>query len=270
MPTPPVVRRGAALALAGLLAACQPGAPRDVPQTGSGVVDLPIAGGGTQRVYYRIPEQPVAALLLLTGGDGLLTIDGDGHINRPGNFLIRTRESWVTRGFAVAIPDVPTDRSNLYGSRLSASYGEILRQMVADLHGRTSAPIWLVGTSQGTVAAAAGAARLTGGEIAGVVLTSSLTRPSRVSTETVFGAGLDRVTVPALILSHRGDRCAATPPSDADSIRAALTHAPATEIILVEGGSPPRSDACEAFSEHGYLGIEPQVVTRIGDWIKAH
>lgn len=259
------------LALAGLLAGCQPGAPRDMPQTGSGVVDLPIAGGGVQRVSYHMPEQPVAALLLLTGGDGLLAIDGNGHINRSGNFLIRTRESWFAQGFAVAIPDVPTDRSNLMGNRLSASYGEILRQMVADLHGRTSAPIWLVGTSQGTIAAAAGAARLIGGEIAGLVLTSSLTRPGgRRSSESVFGAGLDRVTVPVLILSHRGDRCAMTPPSDAESIRAALTHAPATEIILVEGGSPPRSDACEAFSEHGYLGIEPQVVTRIGDWIKAH
>ena len=95
-----------------------------------------------------------------------------------------------------------------------------------------------------------------------------MTRPSRQVGDTVFSTDLDRVSVPTLIVAHRGDRCVVTPPSDAESIRRALSRAPRAEVALVEGGSPPQSDACEAFSEHGYLGIETQVVDRIAAWIK--
>lgn len=264
--------RGIALLLAGILACALP-APAaralDAPQPGSGVVDLPLPDGAVQRLLYRSPDAPVAALVLLTGGDGVLGIDGAGTIRRGGNFLIRTREAWLARGFAVAIPDVPSDRSNLLGVRLSRSYGEVLRVIVAHVRTRTPAPIWLVGTSQGSIAAANGAARLTGGEIAGVVLTSSLSRPSSRVTDTVFGADLDRVVVPALIASHRGDNCRLTPPGDAEAIRRALTRAPRTEVMLFDGGLPARSDPCEAFSEHGFLGIEAQVLDRIAAWIRA-
>jgi hypothetical protein len=263
-------RLGATLVLALIAGASAAGAaPPDTPLPGSGVIDLAIPGGQVQRVLYRAPERPVAALVLLTGGDGVLGIDGAGRIKRDGNFLIRTREQWLARGFAVAIPDVPGDRTNLLGSRLSRSYGEILRRVVEHVRSRTNAPIWLVGTSAGSPAAAVGAARLPQGEVAGLVLTSSVSRPGRIVTETVFGAELERVTVPTLVVSHQSDRCQFTPPSDAEAIRRALTKASKVEVMLFEGGSTPRSDACEAFSEHGYLGIETRVVDRIAGWIKA-
>lgn len=207
-------------------------------------------------------------LVLFTGGEGVLRIDGSGRVGRDGNFLVRTREQWMARGFAVAIPDVPTDRTNLAGSRLSRSYGEILTRIVAHVRTRTDKPIWLVGTSYGSVAAAAAAARLTRGEIAGLVLTSSLSRPSRYG-ETVFGADLADVTVPTLVISHRGDRCVVTPPSDAERIRAALTKSPKTEVMLFEGGSTARSTECEAFAEHGYYGVEFRVLDAVAGWIKA-
>jgi hypothetical protein len=253
-----------ALAAGPIGAANAQAAPTDVT-----VIDLPLSGGDVQRVWYRQPEQPVAVLVMLAGSGGVLSIDSGGGIRNEGNFLVRTRAQWIERGFAVAIPDVPGDRSTLVNSRLSRGYGEILRRIVAALRARTAAPIWLVGTSQGTNGAANGGALMTQGEIAGVVLTSSLTRPSRSTTETVFGADLARINVPTLIVSNEGDRCASTPPSDAERIRRALATSPKTEIILVSGGLPPRSNECEAFSEHGYYGIEIQVIDRIGDWIKA-
>jgi hypothetical protein len=255
---------GIACAAAGAL-----GAPRDTPEPDSGVTDLPLSDGDVQRVLYLSPEQPAAALVMFTGGDGVLSIQGNGAIRREGNFLVRTRRDWVARGFAVAIPDVPSDRSNLLGYRLRSSYGDIIRRIVAFVRSRTTAPIWLVGTSAGSPAAAAGAARLTQGEIAGAVLTSSVSRPAKIVSETVFGADLDRITVPVLIVSHRGDRCVSTPPSDAERIRSSLTKAPKVEIILMDGGLPPKSNECEAYAEHGYYGIEAETLDRIGAWIKA-
>lgn len=265
----PLGRASALVALLLCANAFGPAAARDTPLPGSGVIDLPLAGSDVQRLWYRQPEHPVAALVLLTGGDGVLQIDGAGAIKRDGNFLIRTRAQWIERGFAVAIPDVPSDRSTLMGARSSRSYGEILRRVVEHVRTRTTAPIWLIGTSQGSTAAAHGAAHFTHGEIAGLVLTSSVSRPSRLVGETALTADLDQITVPTLIVSHRGDRCAVTPPDDAERIHRALTKARKTEVMMVEGGSPPRSTECEAYSEHGFLGIETPVIDRIAAWIKA-
>ena len=39
--------------------------------------------------------------------------------------------------------------------------------------------------------------------------------------------------------------------------------------MTFEGGAPAESGPCEARSPHGYLGIEPDVVKAIADWIKA-
>jgi hypothetical protein len=137
---------------------------------------------------------------------------------------------------------------------------------------QTKAPIWLVGTSQGTNAAVGGASRLTKGEIAGVVLTSSLTRQGGKPDlkETVFAADLAAIKVPVLILSHSGDRCAITPPVDAANIKAALKSSPKVEVATVSGGLPPISDPCEAKSEHGFYGIEDSVVAQIAGWIKSN
>lgn len=262
-----------------LAAACQPtppSSPAGVPPGGGAVADLPLPGGATQRVLYLDPDGPPAAtLVLLPGGGGVLRIADDGRIERDGNFLIRTRDLWRRQGFAIVIPDVPSDRNDLLGFRLTDAYGETLRRIVASARERhPAAPVWLVGTSQGTNAAVNAGSRLAaGGEIAGLVLTSSVTRQgnNRLGrTDTVFGARLDRVTVPVLIVAHRDDHCVITPPNDAARLRGALTGSPRTELMIVDGGLPPRSDPCEAFSEHGFYGIEPAVVGRIAAWIRGN
>jgi hypothetical protein len=50
----------------------------------------------------------------------------------------------------------------------------------------------------------------------------------------------------------------------------ALKRAPVKELMTFEGGSPPISPPCEARAAHGYLGLEPQVVSAIAAWIRAH
>ena len=39
---------------------------------------------------------------------------------------------------------------------------------------------------------------------------------------------------------------------------------------LLSGGDPPKSDPCEAMSQHGFLGIEGQAVDAIAKFIKAN
>jgi hypothetical protein len=71
-------------------------------------------------------------------------------------------------------------------------------------------------------------------------------------------------------VAHRDDHCNVSPPSNAAKIAAAFRNAPKTETMLFDGGDPPRSDACQPFAQHGYLGIEQKVVDAISDWILVH
>jgi len=235
-------------------------------------VDLPATGGGKQRVLYMQPANPVAALILFPGGDGNIKLGTDGTPAAGGNFLVRTRDAWVQQGMAVAIPDVPTNMRALFNNRTTDDYTTDIRNIIAYVRTQTKAPIWLVGTSQGTNAAAGGASRLNKGEIAGVVLTSTLTRQGGRADlkETVFQASLGAINVPVLIFSHSGDKCDITPPGDASQIKAALKTSPKVDAQLVSGGLPPISPPCEAKAEHGFYGIEDQVVGQISNWIKAN
>jgi len=246
---------------AGILGACQAAAPLDPPQPGSGVVDLPLPDGGVQRVLYRQPEHPVAALVLLTGNEGRVLIDGSGRIvYGGGSFLVRTREAWLAHGFAIAVLHSSTP---LWTVRSTERYADVLRRVVAYMRSQSDAPVWLGGQSMGSVAATNAAAHLTHGEIAGLLLTSAVTLINKNVTETVFTAGLGRVTVPTLVVGHVDDDCVVTPASGVAAIRRGLTHARKVEVLMIEGGAPPRSEACMGLSPHGYLGVEARTVDRI-------
>ncbi len=235
------------------------------------VVDLPIGGGVTERVLYLAPDNANVALIMLPGGDGIINLGPDGKIGRSGNFLIRTRAKWLEQGAAVLIPDAPSDGAALFGRRLTPFYAQAVRAIVDFVHSRTHAPVWLVGTSQGTNAAVNAAAAMSHGEIAGVVLTSTLTRPGGKPEfkETVYGANLAAINVPVLIASHVDDGCNLSPPGENAPLKARLTGAPRSEIVTFSGGLPARSQPCEAFAPHGFYGIEDQVIARILAWIRA-
>jgi hypothetical protein len=231
------------------------------------VVDVPLAGGAHERVLLVGPATPPALLFMLAGGDGIVELANSGAILRLGsNFLLRTQPLWLGQGFAVAILGPPNGAS-LLGQRHTSAYADAIGRAVDFARTRANAPVWLLGTSQGSTAAANGAAHL-GGKVTGVVLTSSVTR-SNNSGETVFDSELGAVTVPALIVANQGDTCPSTPPADAIQIATALSRSPRKEVVYVQSDQV-RSPPCEAMSPHGYLGIEPAVVQRISDWIRAN
>ena len=64
-----------------------------------------------------------------------------------------------------------------------------------------------------------------------------------------------------LFVHHVGDQCGVTPYSDAARL------ADKYPLITVFGGTSPQSDPCEAFSQHGYLGKEPETVEQIVNWM---
>ena len=235
------------------------------PLSAQGVAaDIPLASGGSQRVLFASPANPRAILIMFPGGSGIVDI-GAGGTSANRNFLVRTLPLWLAQGFAVAILGSPNGGS-LLGQRHTGAYAVAIDRAIDFARLRGNAPVWLVGTSQGSIAAANGAPHL-GTKIAGVVLSSSVTRRTQAG-ETVFDSEPGLITVPALVVANQGDTCRGTPPGDAATLAAELTRSRRKEVIIV-ASDQIQSEPCEAMSPHGYLGIEPAVVQRIADWIRS-
>lgn len=261
-----------AIVAASLLCApaiAQTGAVGQVGPTGERTVDLPLGDGLGQRVLYDAPPHPRATLVMLPGGTGDIGIRRDGDLRHGDNFVVRTRANWVARGYAVLIPDT-VDQANLRGMRSSAAYGRLVDTLAAYARDQAPAPVFLVGTSQGTIAALNGAAHARTGLIAGLVLTESVSMPGRRSTETVFDAEPQGVRVPVLIVANRDDACDVAPPEMAPRIAAALRRSPSVRILSVSGGMQHSDRYCGSLSPHGYYGIEQEVVDGIAGWLQTH
>jgi hypothetical protein len=242
------------------------------------LVKLKTPRGVSQSFLLIKPDKPpAAAVILFAGGHGALKLSSAGRMGwGSGNFLVRTRDTFVRHGLMVAVMDAPADQQNGMNAifRMGTSHAGDIGAVAARLRAEANVPVWLVGTSMGTFSAAGGAIGAKG--IDGLVLTSTITRaqPSWLIANShphgVASMNLPRITVPTLIMSHRHDGCSITPAADAPKLKARLTAARPAEIVVLDGGAPPISSPCEAKSQHGFLGIEDEAIGTIARFIKAH
>ena len=86
------------------------------------VVNIPRSSGALQRVLILTPSHPRAAIVMLPGGSGDVGIEHGGDIRHDNNFVVRSRELWAARGYAVLIPDT-IDGANLRGSAAGRNMG---------------------------------------------------------------------------------------------------------------------------------------------------
>lgn len=249
-------RLAAALLLAGAAAAG--------PARGEEVVSLDGAGGWQQRFLFQEAKRPFASVVLLAGG----------MARGKEDFLVRNRGMFLESGFHVATFDAPSDREEMNASfRMSPDHAADIAAVVRWLKAKTPLPVWLVGTSTGTLSAVHGAAD--GDEVDGLVLTSTVTRspPDWKIAEShpagVIDMNLAAVRVPVLLVAHRDDACELSPAADLDRLAGAFVEAVVVEKLFFAGGDEPRGDPCEALSAHGFPGLEQYVVGAIADFIKA-
>ncbi|EJL88937.1 putative hydrolase of the alpha/beta superfamily [Herbaspirillum sp. CF444] len=237
------------------------------------VVDVPTRPGVTQRFVYLVPQHPVATVILFAGGEGSLRISPEGEFGGGrGNFLVRSRQLFVERSFAVAVVDAPSDRQSypfLSGFRQTPQHVEDIKAVMAWLRRQSEIPVWLIGTSRGTQSAAFISTQLdqANGGPDGLVLTSSILRENNAG-RAVPDMALSALRIPVLVVHHEQDGCKLCAFSDMPRLMNALSAVSQKELISVRGGVS-QGDPCEARAYHGYNGIEQDVVTRIADWITA-
>lgn len=234
------------------------------------VVDVPSRPGVTQRMVVLAPDQPNAAVVLFAGGNGGLQIDSSGDIKKlGGNFLVRTRSLFASKGLMVAVVDAPSDRQDppfLAGFRQTTEHVADIKAVIAWLKHKSNIPVWLVGTSRGTQSVAYISTQLApaDGGPDGIVLTSTILsdKKGRPVTEMPLG----RINVPTLVVHHRNDGCNLCRPEELPRLTEKLTAVPRKELLMFEGGED-KGDPCEAAGHHGFAGIEQDVVAKITEWI---
>jgi len=241
-------------------------------QTPPRVVDIPTRTGVMQRLLLIGAHGSRATVVLFAGGHGGLQLASDGTLGwGRGNFLVRSRELFAAHGLLVAVIDAPSDRQSapfLTGFRQTHWHVSDVKAVIAWLKRQAGVPVWLVGTSAGTVSAAFVATEVSParGGPDGLVLTATVMHDRR--GRPVPEMPLERIGVPVLVVHHKQDGCWACPFAEVPRLMARLTAAPLKELVAVEGGVN-RGDPCQAFAYHGFNGLERDVVTKIAEWIVA-
>ena len=235
------------------------------------VIDVVTRPGVTERLLLIETPGAKATVILFAGGHGGLQIAPNGKIGwGAGNFLVRTREMLAAQGLNVSTLDAPSDRQSepfLNGFRQSKNHAADARAVIAHLRQQLAVPVWLMGTSNGTLSTAFLATELPreSGGPDGIVLTSSI-----LTTKTgrpVTGMPLQFIKVPVLVVHHKEDACDHCRQADLPLLTGKLTGTPRKALLMFEGGSVRNADPCEAFTHHGYMGIEPDVIAKIAAWI---
>lgn len=290
-------RLGLLGALISVLAACAseppPPASTDTVQTAPGtslfqmVAERPVEEGievvqtirprpgVTVRFLLSRPRNPEAAVILLAGGKGVLDIDVSGGLGQPSsNFLVRSRRLFERAGLITATLDAPSDHKGRDGMRNgfrgTVEHARDIGAVIRYLRARFGKPVWIVGTSRGTVSAVNAATKLETASAArpdGLVLSATVTKGANKGLQ-VMRFDLPSITQPVLLVHHRDDECNVSPFSRIKRLKRKLKRAAKREILTYTGGFND-GKPCRGGSHHGFRGIEPEVVRDIAVWIGA-
>ncbi|MFO1314505.1 MAG: hypothetical protein U1F58_02785 [Burkholderiales bacterium] len=228
------------------------------------VVDLP-SRGVVQRILYLRPANPVANLVVLPGGYGVLKLRPDGTGE---TFLLETsapsreRQRFAAQGFAVAVVDAPSDRQDelgLDGYRQSGIHLADIHEVVRYMRAQADAPVWLVGHSAGAESAFFVARELPPDEPVGAVLTAAAASTLRNMDPRSFSR-------PVLMVSHTQDPCINL--ADLNRLFDELLAAPVREHATLTGGERGGTGCTSGY--HQFEGLGAEYVAAIADFVKRH
>jgi pimeloyl-ACP methyl ester carboxylesterase len=216
-------------------------------------------------IFEMSNPNAVATLILLPGGDS-----GTGGLEKgkpqSKNFLSRSRDIFYNNGFNILVTYRATDLNTLdYSYRISNAHIEELKETILYAKKTFNKPVWLIGTSRGSVSGTAATINLGSTYVNGLVLTSSITnsKPGAISSQNI-----EKITIPVLVVHNAKDSCKICSPEQAAQIINLLSSSQRKQYIEIDGGYSPTGDPCQALHWHGFVNYETETVKIISDWIK--
>ena len=235
-------------------------------QAADQVIRLESRPGVKVPVFYMKRDGATATVVLLPGGAGGFGKIEDGKPTGT-NFLVRTRDLFAEAGLNVAVMNRASDKTDLdYPDRVSDEHMTDIKALVDYLKKDAGVPVWLVGTSRGTVSATAAAVKFGNTDLGGIVLTASVVNYKKVGA--VPTQDIASIKIPVLVLHHEQDGCVHCRPHEVPAIVKGLKSAPFKKLMMVNGGGNPTGDPCENQHYHGFIGMEKEAVAIMADWIK--
>jgi hypothetical protein len=229
-----------------------------------------------------VPKGVVVLFVGGTGQVGLTTAFDDAKgLGNNANFLMRSRRYFLERGYAVVIPDVPSDQTlGLFGFRATANHRNDIFAVMTHVRWNRSVPgkFWLIGTSAGATSAVNTAINWRESTspftqrlwwsptLAGVIIPSPVSQPN-YSTPTVFQVPLNQIYIPTLVVANVNDACPSTPAWAVTSILDALTSTARYYRTHVSSYATT-TIVCDAATPHGFLSIEAPVVASMVNWME--
>ena len=161
--------------------------------------------------------------------------------------------------------DAPSDQWATFTQEFRATprYGADIAAILNEVAKRHGVAEWtFVGTSEGSISAFH-AARMNPALAKRVILTSSVFSAG-ANGPGLTGANFRELSAPLLWVHHRDDPCQFT------QYREATRYAEKSmsPLVTVRGGGPEKGGACQAFSHHGYVGVEREVVLAMRSWVR--
>ncbi len=230
------------------------------------IVTINSRPGVTVSFIATRPDGPAkAAAILFSGGHGKLGL-WQSLGTRAGNFLVRSRDLFAKLGILAATIDVPSDRrrNGFVDFRDTDEHRLDVAAVIEWLHGQTTAPVWLIGASRGTVSLSHVSGLL---PIDGVIFSASVTEVGDRRAATALDGVLEKISVPVLLVHHTGDNCHVTPAGGVSTIVDRLIKSPKIDTMFFTGGTSPEGSECGANSQHGFVGLEQEVVRSMVRWM---
>ena len=233
------------------------------------LVTVPTRNGVTESyLLIRNPPNatPKVVVIAFVGGSGVIGLAGKQvplSFGPSTNFAIRVRNDLVDRDFAEALVEAPSDKLPQGMSdefRLGSEHLADVRAVIADIKKRfPDAKLFLMGTSRGTVSAAALGAKLLD-EAQGTILTSTVTQRDR-DGPALSTFSFASIKMPVLLVHHRDDGCKPCPYWAVERLGKSWP------LVSVSGGDPPQSGPCDPQSAHGYWGKDAPVAKAMKAWM---
>jgi hypothetical protein len=185
-----------------------------------------------------------------------------------GNFLIRARRHLADIDIAVLIIDCKPTITGVCSSSYQSSVERHQDVSKLILEAKKKYPsikeVWLVGTSMGTISSSF-MPTYDANFYTGAIHTATITEPFKKGSYGELGNfNYKKINIPQFFIHHKDDPCDKTTYSGAQQISKDF----ALPLITVSGGSGFKGPACEADTQHGFKGVEKEVMNAIQDIIK--